>query len=198
MAKHHRKHRKLAGLAGLGNISTAGALGRDVLPGLLGIGLTLGGAVAIRSFVRPDPGAMATTYRLAPVIGAGMGLVGAGVVYAATMKRSGAGPAIGVAAASVFAGALAFGIEKLNISRPGAMSAIADVPAALPAPAASTPVTGLGALVAETRRASQLRGVVMEPMRGDFGQTIDAPISGGGMRGSVNPSAFGRPQASVG
>jgi hypothetical protein len=191
MSKHRRGHHRMKGLAGLGNIRTAGALGRDVLPGLIGIGLTLGGALAVRSFVRPDPGPMATTYRWAPAIGGGIGLLGAGVLAGA--MPSARGQAMAVASTSVLSAALVLGIEQLNVSRPGAMMAIANVPAA----PAATPTAGLGALVAETRTARQLRGVVMEPamrgVAGDFGDSVSAPI-----RGSVNPSAFGRPQSSVG
>jgi len=189
-----KKHGRKRGLAGLGNISGAGALGRDVLPGLLGIGLTIGGAIAVRSFVRPDPGAMAAVYRNAPLIGMGAGVVGAGVVYMATKKRAGAGPAIGVASISILSGAFVLGMEKLNAARPGAMSAIADVAPSLPAEGGTT--AGMRGLVAETRTARQLRGVVMEPggMRGpgDFGDSVNAPV-----RGAVNPSAFGRPQSNM-
>ncbi len=187
-----KKHGRKRGLAGLGNISGAGALGRDVLPGLLGIGLTIGGAIAVRSFVQPTPGAMASVYRNAPLIGMGAGVVGAGVVYMATKKRAGAGPAIGVASISILSGAFVLGMEKLNAARPGAMSAIADVAPSLPA----GETAGMRGLVAETRTARQLRGVVMEQpgMRGpgDFGESVNAPI-----RGAVNPSAFGRPQSNM-
>ena len=173
-----------------------GALGRDVLPAVLGIAVTLGGAVALRSFVQPTPGAMASLYRNAPLIGAGAGVVAGGVVYAATRKRAGAGPGMVVAGASILSGAFAFGMEKLTAATPGAMSAVASVdtgPATVPA----TGTQGLAALVAETRPPGTrgLNGVIMEkPMSGGvgnpFGADIKAPI-----RGAIVSNAFGRPQS---
>lgn len=170
-----------------------GALGRDVLPAVLGIAVTLGGAVALRSFIQPTPGAMAAAYRNAPLIGAGAGVLAGGVVYAATRKRAGAGPAMGVAGASILSGAFAFGMEKLTAATPGAMSAVA----AIDTPPAAGATAGLAALVAETRPPGTrgLNGVIMEqPMRGGvgnpFGADINAPI-----RGSIVPNAFGRPQS---
>lgn len=169
-----------------------GALGRDVLPAVLGIAVTLGGAIALRSFVNPAMGdAQASAYRNAPVIGAGAGVLAAAAVYAATRKRAGAGPAAAVAGASILSGAFALGMEKLTAATPGAMSAVASV--ATPSAMAAQGAQGLGALVAEIRPPGT-RGVIMEKsvrgLGGDFGESVSAPI-----RGSVVPGSFGRPQS---
>lgn len=195
MAKHKGRRsgrRGMRGLAGLGNMTRPGALGRDVLPAVLGIAVTLGGAVALRSFIQPTPGAMASAYRNAPLIGAAAGVAAGGIVYAATRKRAGAGPAMGVAGASILSGAFAYGMEKLTAATPGAMSAVASMDTSPAVAAGGT--QGLAALVAEVRPPGT-RGVIMEqPMRGGvgnpFGADINAPI-----RGSIVPNAFGRPQS---
>lgn len=187
MAKKKHGGGRKRGFRGLGTLSRPGSLGRDIWPALIGIGVTVGGAIAVRSFVRPDPGAMATVYRNAPVIGAAAGVLGGGIAYMATKAK---GPALAVAGSSILSGALVLGMEKLNAAQPGAMSAIANVPASLPT---GTGTAGLAALVTETRPPGT-RG-----LGGDFGENLHAGVGGvvmeKPMRGAVNPSAFGKPQS---
>lgn len=185
MAKHRRgrgrRRRGLAGLASLGRI-TPGSMGREVWPGSLGILLAGGSTLAIRAFVRPDTAAMASIYRWAPAIGAGVGLVGAGA-----MTMVGKGAAMNTGIQALLTGGLILGVETLNASRPGgALATGMTMPAALPAGAA--PTAGLGALVPETMRGTGLGVITMDPARGTagaYGETV-------ALRGTVNPGAFGR------
>lgn len=176
------------GFKGLGTLRT-GSLGGTVWPGLIGLGVTIGGAIAIRSFVRPDPGAMAAVYRNAPVIGAGLGVVGAGVAYAATKAK---GTALAVGGASILSGALVFGMEKLNAAQPGAMSAIANVPSSATLPAGTT--AGLRALTMETRPPGT-HGLSGSPFGAELTQPMNGVVMEKPMRGAVNPGAFGKPQS---
>lgn len=166
MAK--RRRRGFRGLKGLGNLKRPG-LARDIIPALIGGGIALGTALGIRAFVQPTTPAMVKLYELAPLAGLGAGaLLGGGAMFAIT-KSSGPAASTAIAASLVGGGLMAS--EALNAQR--AMAAAAG---ALPA----GETAGLGALVAE-----RMRGVVMEPVRGAYGETV-------ALNGVVNPSAFGR------
>ncbi len=192
MAKKHGKRGggRKRGFRGLGTLTRPGSLGRDIWPALVGIGVTIGGAIAVRSFVRPDPGAMATAYRNAPLIGGAAGALAGGAVFMATKAK---GPALAIAGSSVLSAALVLGMEKLNAAQPGAFSAIANVPSSPPASTTSTGTAGLRALTMETRPPGT-RG-----LGNAFGAELQAPVGGvvmeKPMRGAVNPGAFGKPQS---
>lgn len=178
MAKHYKR-----GRVRMGSLSSGGFVGAAV-PGLVGVGVVLGGTMAVRAFVRPTDSTMAKVFRYAPFIGGVLGVaasLGLGLAGANRSQQM-------ATASSALAGALGiFAIERLNGSVPGAELALSPSPAAVP-------TAGLAALTAEIARPG-MQGVVMEPMRGSFGETVNA---GGGLRGAFNPDAFGRPQAAIG
>lgn len=177
MAK--RRH-GMRGLAGLGNLRTAGSLGRDVMPGTLGLLLTGGVTLALRAFVRATE--MPGLYRWAPAIGTGAGILGAVGVG----MLGGTGPALSSITSSVLGGAILMGSEMLNTSRPGAAIALAgdgDMPALPAGEAEAVAMEGLRALAAE-----RLGAIVMQPvdgMRGAYGESVN-------LQGTINPGAFGQ------
>jgi hypothetical protein len=182
MRRHHRKHRK-----GLGAITTAGLID-DVLPSAIGMSAALLGTLAVRSFV---PATNTKAIYFAPFIGAGLGVLGAGAVA----WQMGASKATATAAHAILGGTLLFASERLTASTPEVDAVLAMPASAVTGMGASAPATaGLRALTAEIRNPG-MQGVVMEPLRGDFGETVNV---GGGLRGAFNPSAFGRPQSQVG
>lgn len=177
MAKH-RRSKKIR----MGSLAAGGIMG-DVVPSAAGLGTALLSTLALRSFITPDSAMKQNVVRYAPLIGGGLGLLAAGAIgYFGGMSKA---TAAGVS--SVLGGGLLFASERLNASSPAIDAALA--PSSAPGTTA-----GMRALTAEIRNPG-LNGVVMEPLRGDFGETVNA---GGGLRGSFNPSAFGRPQSAVG
>lgn len=176
MAKH-RRSKKIR----MGSLAAGGIMG-DVVPSAAGLGTALLSTLALRSFVTPDTAMKQSVVRYAPLIGGGLGLIAAGAIgYFGGMSKA---TAAGVS--SVLGGGLLFASERLNAGSPA-------IDAALAPETPTSASAGMRALTAEIRQG--LNGVVMEPLRGDFGETVNA---GGGLRGSFNPSAFGRPQSAVG
>lgn len=191
MAKKRRKNRKggrRRGLKGLRSASlTRPGLIRDLVPTIVGIGLTAGATVAVRSFLRPTPGSPAeTAYRWAPVIGLGAGALG----MLAMQVTGGKSQATSTLVAAVGTAGVLIGMERLHASKPGAFAALVGS-----GPSAGT--AGIGAIVPEyaggpfaTRGLSGPRGagaIVMEQLNGNQqGQGADVQL-----QGAVNTAAFG-------
>jgi hypothetical protein len=160
---------------------------REIVPPVLGV-LTVGGAtLGIRAFVRPDTEPMQMVYRYAPWLGLGIGALAAGVSW----MLGGLNPATSTVVAGALTAGVVAGNDMLNVSRPGAIPALA-ASTAVPAVPAAAGLPGLRALVAERQG---MRGIVMEPIRGGmkgaYGDTVN-------LQGAANPSAFGRPQSRIG
>lgn len=170
------KHRSKRGRVRMGSLSTGGFVGAAV-PGLVGAGVALGSTMIIRAFVRPTSELMGHLINYAPLVGGVLGVAAAPALGFAGANTS---QKLATASSAVAAAVGVFALERLG-----------GVSLALPSTA---PVAGLAALTAEIRNPG-MQGVVMEPMRGSFGETVNA---GGGLRGVFNAEAFGRPQAAIG
>jgi hypothetical protein len=179
MAKRKRRKWRLKGLG----VLRAG-YGRDLIPPVVGLGLTAGTTLAIRATVRPSPGTPSEMlYRFAPFIGMGVGVLG-GVAVGILGSGSQAASAV---MTSLITGGIIYGVEQLNVRKPGAMAALVGASAAMPAEGTA----GLRAIVPEyPNSAFATRGlgaIVMERLKGNQ-QNQGADIQ---LRGVVNTGAFG-------
>lgn len=151
--------------------------GRDLIPPAVGIGLTAMTTMGIRAFLTPTPGSPAEAmYRSAPLFGVGAGVLG-GLAVGVLGGKSQAASTIMTA---VVTGAVLYGMERLNASKPGAMAALIGTPTAV------VPGAPLGAIVPQYPTRG-LGAIVMERLRGnEQGQGADITL-----KGVVNTNAFG-------
>lgn len=159
-----------------------------LVPVAAGSVLTGGATLAIRSFVTPTPGTPSeAVYKWAPAIGIGAGLVGSALLYFLGGKRAGRDAAMISATVALLSGGLLLGSERLNVARPGGMLALASGGSA----AESAGMPGLSALMPEyatPQGAGPLGAIVMEPLRGAFGEDVNVSGLGAGFR----QEAFGK------
>lgn len=189
MAKRKRSRRRRRGLRGLrqARLMKRGMV-RDLVPPVVGLGLTAGTTLGIRAYLQPTPGtASETLYKFAPAVGVGAGVLG-GLAMAVLGGKSQAASAVTAAALT---GAVLYGMERLHASKPGAFAALVG--------SAPTGTAGLRAIVPEYSggpfATRGLRGatpgglgaIVMERLNGNQ-QNQGADIQ---LRGTVNTGAFG-------
>lgn len=190
--KSHKRRRGLRGLRGLRGIgSLKTEMGRSVISPVVAGVLTAGTALGIRAFVKPTAGATSETlYKYAPLIGTGVGLLGAVGLY---YMGGGKSAATSAAVSSLLLGGALYGSERVLAA--GGMSAIAasgllSSSVTAPAPAATAGLRQLGAVVPEYAR---MDGIVMEKVNGlnglgynqqNFGENVS-------LSGTVNQAAFG-------
>lgn len=165
--------KRLSGGMGLAVSAAAGGL------------LAFGTGLALRAFLRPEPGLMSEKlYRWAPAIGAGVGLVGAGASMLVLGKGRGKAMALPIGISSAVVGAGWLASEYLNANKPGAALALGGGTAL---PAAGT--SGLAALLPEY---NGMGAIVMDQLNGSgmgspYGETVRIAGLGAGIR----PEAFG-------
>ena len=177
--------RRKRGFRGLGRIGRMG--GGSLVPVAAGSILTGGTTLALRTFITPTPGtAGETAYRWAPAIGMAVGLVGSGLMMFVGGKAQGKSSAMLAAASSLFLGATLLGSERLNVAKPGGMLALAGTG---PIVTEETPAgtQGLAALMPEYGTQG-LGQIVMQPLNGAYGETVNVAGLGAGFRSD----AFGK------
>lgn len=180
MAKKKSSRRRRTRMKGLGFLGkqggALGATGALVLTGATTLGL--------RAFLRPEPGAMSEKlYMWAPMLGAGAGVLGAigfGMMGKGAKAKESAYTA---AIVSIAAGGLLFASERLNAAKPGATAALGQGMTV-----ASGGTTGMGAILPEyAPEHDGLGAIVMEPLKGAYGESVNVAGLGAG----YNPAAFG-------
>lgn len=159
---------------------------KGLLPVATGVVLTGATALGLRAYLRPEPGAASEKlYRFAPWIGAGVGTLGAVGLYFMAGKggrKAGMEAAMTAALVSGATGGLLFASERLNAAKAGAAAALGG--GALPAGTA-----GMGAILPEyAPRHDGLGAIVMEPLAGAYGESVNV----NGLGAGYNPAAFGQ------
>lgn len=161
---------------------------KTLLPVATATVLTGATTLGLRAYLRPEPGQMSEKlYRFAPIIGVGAGLLGAaGLYFMGGGKRGGMEGATIAAVTSLGAGMLLFASERLNAAKAGALNALGGS-AALPS--GDTGLPGLSALLPESaQRYDGLGQIVMEPLNGAYGDSVNV----NGLGAGYNPNAFGQ------
>ena len=113
-------------------------------------------------------------------------LVGSGLMMFVGGKAQGKSSAMLAAASSLFLGATLLGSERLNVAKPGGMLALAGTG---PIVTEETPAgtQGLAALMPEYGTQG-LGQIVMQPLNGAYGETVNVAGLGAGFRSD----AFGK------
>jgi hypothetical protein len=181
MARKRSRRRSGKKGKGLGQLKLKG-MARDVVPPVVGSVLTMGTALGIRAYLRPEPGTTsALVYRWAPAIGVGAGVLGAAAMY----MVGGSGPASSAALTSIIQGGVLIAMEKLNAATPGALATLMGEPAALPAG-----TEGLRAIVPEYGTRG-FGAIVTEQLNGGLGANLQHQGAEVNLSGVVNTGAFG-------
>lgn len=202
MAKRRRKksssrrRRRRSRMKGLGRLRGGAKL---AVPVVTATGVTAATTLGLRAFLQPVPGTTGEQlYRWAPAIGSGAGLLAAGMgYYMAGGGRSAQTPAMLAAFAALASGGLLLLSERLHAAKPGGLLAIGGgAGGGLPAGAAEEGTAGLSALLPEYAPdhyglgdGSGLGAIVMEPLKGAYGEQVD--LAGSGLGAGYNPAAFG-------
>jgi len=185
MAKKRKRSRRPR-MRGLGQLR-GGA--RALLPAATGAVLAGATTLGLRAYLRPEPGAATEKlYRFAPLIGAGAGVLGAvGLYFMAgkSNRKAGMEAALTTTAVAVATGGILFASERLNAAKAGAMGALGADAGTVPAPDG---LPGFGAILPEyAPRHDGLGAIVMEPLAGAYGESVNV----NGLGAGYNPAAFG-------
>jgi len=182
MAKKKKsKRRRRTRMKGLGFLGANGGATLSVATGAVLTGAT---TLGLRAFLRPEPGAPSEKlFMFAPLIGAGAGLLGAFGLAAMGKGKRGRDAAMTAGMVSLAAGGLLFASERLTAAKGAGAAAALGQGGALP-----SGTEGMGAILPEYAPVHDgLGAIVMEPLKGAYGESVNV----NGLGAGYNPAAFG-------